>query len=570
MQLRIRLLTVAFFLVFIALVVKLFSWQILKGKQLAIAARNQYQTGQAISAPRGNILASDSSWLVARGDAWLVYASLPDLRNSPKNIAQELAPFFVADKTDQQGLLDEIDRLTKLLSTKDVVWIPLQHKVSSGVEKSIEALAIPGIGFEPEETMIYPEASAAAQLLGFVGKDKDGNDQGYFGLEGYYNLVLSGKPGFLGQEKDASGKPILLGDSTQISAISGVDLVTHIDKTIQLAAEQKLKEGIETYGASGGSVIVMDPFSGAILAMSSFPSYDPVKYSQFDTSFFKNPVISSSFEPGSVFKIVVMSSALDAGVVTPDSRCDICTGPLKVDKYYIETWDGKYHPNSTMTDIIVNSDNVGMSFVGEKMGADKLYDYLNKFGIGQLTGIDLQGEETPQLREKGTWNVVDLATASFGQGIAVTPIQLIRAAAVIANGGKLVTPQVVGALQGDGWKNDIKPQLDGRVISEKAAKEMTTMMVEAAKNGESKWTDTPGFRVAGKTGTAQIPIAGHYDPQNTIASFIGFAPYDNPKFVMLVTLQQPKTSQWASETAAPLWYSIAKDLFVYFGIQPSS
>lgn len=570
MTLRIKVLTLVFLVVFIGLIAKLFSWQILRGKELSVAARSQYESGRAVSAPRGNILTSDNSWLAARGDAWLVFASLPDLKDNPKTIANELAPYFVEDKNDKKGLLDEVDRITGLLSKKEVVWVPLRHKVSTDVKKSLEALTIPGIGFQAEETRIYPEASVAAQLLGFVGKDKDGNDQGYFGLEGYYNLVLSGKPGFVGREKDAKGVPILFGDSIQVSAIGGVGLVTHIDKTIQLAVEQKLKDGIERYGASGGSAIVMDPTNGAILAMSSFPSYDPAKYSEFDTSLFKNPVVSSSFEPGSVFKIIIMASALDAGAVKPETRCDICSGPLKVDKYYIETWDGKYYPDSTMTNVIVHSDNIGMSFVGQKMGADKLYDYLNKFGIGKLTGIDLQGEATPPLRDKGTWNIVDLATASFGQGIAITPIQLIRAGAAIANGGRLVAPQVVGALQGEGWKEGIDPKIDGRIISEKAAKEITAMMVEAAKHGESQWTDTPGFKVAGKTGTAQIPIAGHYDPENTIASFIGFAPFDKPKFIMLVTLQQPKTSPWASETAAPLWYSIAKDLFMYFGIQPES
>jgi len=222
-----------------------------------------------------------------------------------------------------------------------------------------------------------------------------------------------------------------------------------------------------------------------------------------------------------------------------------------------------------MTNVIVHSDNVGMSFVSDKMGADLLYDYLQKFGFGNVTGIDLQGEFTPEIREKGTWNIVDLATASFGQGIAVTPIQLIKAAAIIANGGVDVSPQVVNKLQGPGWVYDIKPQIGERVISEQAAKDITAMMVEAAKNGEAKWTSLKGFKVAGKTGTAQIPIAGHYDAEKTIASFIGFAPADNPKFVMLVTLQEPQSSPWASETAAPLWFSIAKDLFSYYKIQPS-
>ena len=221
-----------------------------------------------------------------------------------------------------------------------------------------------------------------------------------------------------------------------------------------------------------------------------------------------------------------------------------------------------------MVDVIVHSDNVGMSFVGQKLGADALYDYLDAFGIGKVTGIDLQGEGAPKLRDRGTWNVVDLAVASFGQGIAVTPIQMVKAVGAIANGGVMYTPQVVDKLEGVGWEEDVKPEEGTRVISKKAADEITSMMVLAASSGEAKWTHLRGFKVAGKTGTAQIPISGHYDQESTIASFVGFAPANDPKFLMLVTLREPVSSPWASETAAPLWYQIAKDLFIYFGIQP--
>jgi stage V sporulation protein D (sporulation-specific penicillin-binding protein) len=263
-----------------------------------------------------------------------------------------------------------------------------------------------------------------------------------------------------------------------------------------------------------------------------------------------------------------MASGLDAGVVKPDTVCEICAGPLKVDKYTIETWNREYNANATMTDVIVHSDNVGMSFVGQKMGADMLYDYLKKFGFGELTGIDLQGEGSPLLREKGTWNIVDLATATFGQGIAVTPIQMIRAVGIIANGGYKFQPYVVKKLEGDNWNEEIKPKIGDKILSDQAVSDIKGMMIEAVKSGESKWTYLKGFSVAGKTGTAQIAISGHYDAEKTNASFVAFAPADKPKFVMLVIINEPQSSQWASETAAPLWYSIAKDLFPYFNIQP--
>jgi len=557
---------------FIGLSVRLFYWQVIKGADLSQEARGQYKSSKITEAPRGNILASDGSYWVLRTDAFLVYVNPQEITTSASSIAEKLAPFFVEDGEDRQKLIiDEVNRLKGLLAKKDSSWVPLKDRVSLDVKKNIEALKITGVGFEKEQGRFYPEASAAAQLLGFVGKDENGSDIGYFGLEGYYNLPLSGKSGFLGGEKDARGSPILLGGSKEVSAISGVDLQTNIDKRVQIVLDEKLKEGIEKYGAKGGTVIAMDPKTGAVLGMSSSPSYDPAKYWEYGDSFFKNPAISDSFEPGSIFKVLVMSAGLDAGVIEPDTICDICDKPLKVDKYSIETWNNKYHPDSSMTDVIVNSDNVGMAFIGQKLGADKLYDYLASFGIGSTTGIDLQGEGAPQLRKRGTWNVVDLATASFGQGVATTPIQMLRAVSAVANGGYLVTPRVVRSIKSEGWKDSLnKDTKKERVISEKAAKEVTAMMLEAVERGEAKWTKLPGFKVAGKTGTAQIPIAGHYDASKTNASFIAFAPAANPKFAMIVTLKEPQTSPWAAETAAPLWFSIAKDLFPYFGIQPEN
>jgi cell division protein FtsI (penicillin-binding protein 3)/stage V sporulation protein D (sporulation-specific penicillin-binding protein) len=313
----------------------------------------------------------------------------------------------------------------------------------------------------------------------------------------------------------------------------------------------------------------MDPFTGQILAMAAYPSFDPADYQEYSDEVFKNPVISDTFEPGSIIKPIVMASGLDAKVVRPDTPCDICGGPLKLDRFFIKTWNNEYNPGITMTDVIIHSDNVGMSFVGQKLGADTLYDYLTRFGIGKMSGIDLQGEAAPSLRKKGTWNIVDLATASFGQGVAVTPIQMVRAISVIANGGYLVTPKVVESVQGEGWSEPVKDGAKQKVISEEAAAEATQMMVKAANEGEAKWAKVPGFTIAGKTGTAQIAVEGHYDETNTIHSFVGFAPVNKPKFVMLVTLKSPTGSPWAAETAAPLWYSIGRELFPYLGVPPS-
>ena len=567
---RLKFLAAVLFIALAACLVRLFYWQVISGRDLSSQARIQYESQKLIGAPRGNIFASDGSWLAVGGDAWLIYAELPKISEDPRRIADKLAPFFVEDAPDRVDLLVEIERLFSLLTKKEIVWIALKHKVTPEVKANIEALNLQGIGFEREESRSYPEASASAHLLGFVGKEEEGSDKGYFGLEGFYDLSLAGKTGFHSQESDAFGIPIIIGDTKEVSAVPGVDLLTHIDKRVQLMLDQKLLEGIEKYGAKGGTAIIANPSDGSILGMSSFPSYDPLNYTDFSDEFFKNPAISDTFEPGSVFKVLVMASALDAGVINTDTVCDICSGPVHVDKYTIETWDSKFHPDAKPQDIIVNSDNVGMVFVGQKLGADKLYDYLDKFGIGHLTEVDLQGEVSPALREKDSWSIVDLAVASFGQGIAITPMQMLKAVSTIANKGISVRPQVVDKLTGVGWQEDIKPQIGERVISEKSASLITAMMVEAAKKGESKWTHLKGFKVAGKTGTAQIPISGHYDSDKTIASFVGFAPADKAKFVMIITLKEPTSSPWASETAAPLWYSIAKDLFPYFGIQPEN
>lgn len=563
MNWRINALYFVFIALFALLITKLFYWQVVRGGELSREALSQHQTGETVSAPRGSILASDGTWLAATTQAWLVYAEKPSLKESARVIANKLAPLLVDD-----DLLPEAMRIEGLLSKEGVVWIPIKHKISDESKRNIEALDISGIGFQSQDDRVYPEASNAAHLLGFVGKDDDGSDKGYFGLEGYYDLPLSGKSGFVQREEDARGLPILFGLGKEVSAVPGVNIKTHIDKTIQGILERHLKEGIEKYGAVSGNITIMDPYTGAILGMAAYPSYDPSHYSEYSNDLFKNPIISDSFEPGSIFKPLVMAAGLDADVIKPDTKCDICGEPYKVDKYKIETWDGKYHADSTMTEVLVHSDNVGMSFIGNKLGADKLYDYLVKYGFGEISGIDLQGEQSPMLRKKGSWNVVDLATTTFGQGIAVTPIEMIRAMATIANGGRLVKPQVVDKIIKEGWEDDVKPEIGQKVLSDKAVSEVKQMMILAVEDGEAKWAVPKGFSIAGKTGTAQIPVAGHYDASKTIASFIGFAPSEKPRFIMLVTLREPKTSQWGSETAAPLWFDISRDLFPYLGIQP--
>ncbi|OGC69542.1 hypothetical protein A2415_05335 [candidate division WWE3 bacterium RIFOXYC1_FULL_39_7] len=563
MKWRLKIAGLTFLGVVLLVLGRLFYWQIIRGEELQTSARNQYMSGSRILAKRGGILSSSGDWLVSSAVSFLMYAQMTEITDDARTIANKLAPLLVDDPSDKQNLLQKAMELEAALLRVDVVWLPLARKLNSVTKRNIEALAIRGIGFDLEEARVYPEASSSAHVLGFVGKSDEGRDQGYFGLEGYYDLLLAGTNGYLERESSAIGMPLLTGEERGTSALGGVNLITHINKSIQLLIERRLVNGIEKYEAVSGNVIVIDPETGGIIAMAAYPSYDPGKYFEYGDMYFKNPIISDAFEPGSILKPVIMVAGLDSGEVSPETKCDICDKPLKIDKYEIGTWNNEYHADSTMAEVIQHSDNVGMAFVGQKLGADRMYDYLKNFGFGSLTDIDLQGEASPKIRERGKWGDVDVATASFGQGIAVTPVQMVMAITAIARDGVMITPQVVGKLSQGDWEENIELKVGERVISEKAANEITQMMVTAASEGEAKWTADVKLKVAGKTGTAQIPVAGHYDDEKTIASFVGFAPYDQPKFVMLVTLREPQSSPWASETAAPLWYGIAKEMMRY-------
>jgi stage V sporulation protein D (sporulation-specific penicillin-binding protein) len=551
---------IGFFLIiaiFVAITLRLFYWQVVKGESLRLQASAQYYLEFALPATRGEIMASDGNALVMNAPAYLAYAEPKQITDSAQFAKLVSAPLSLDEKT----------LLTQLLE-KDRVWVPLAKKIDSSIVDQLQSLKLKGLGFEPESKRYYPESSMAAQLLGFVGQDQNGNDRGYFGLEGYYDRELRGIDGRIQQEKDVRGAPIIIGEEKRIKAENGRSLGLWIDRSIQKAVERRLLEGITKYGAKQGSVVVLDPKTGGILAMASYPSYDPTNYSSSDKSAFRNPIVAESYEPGSTFKVLVMASALNERVIIANTIVDE-NGPVKVGDYSIKTWNNEYHGPQTMTEVIQHSSNVGMVFIEKKLGKDKFIQYIKSLGFGKPTGVDLEDETSPDLRRDNEWGEIDLATASFGQGIAVTPIQMVRAVSAIANGGWLVEPSVVKkAIDSNGKVIEITPKKGKQVISREAAEITTEMMINAVDNGEAKWAKPKGYRIAGKTGTAQIPVSGHYDEKKTIASFVGFAPADNPEFVMLVTLREPSSSQWGSETAAPLFFSIARDILLYKGIAP--
>ncbi len=539
------------------IVARLFYWQIASGDRLRLEATAQYYLQFNLPATRGTISASDGQALVINQPADLIYASPPKIKNIP-GFVKQVAPVLNLDQK----------RLESDLIIPGRVWVPLAHKVESKLSQKLKDLNLAGLGFESESKRFYPESSMAAQLLGFVGSDQNGRDTGYFGLEGEYDRELRGQDGKLEMEKDVKGAPILVGDGQRVAPIDGRNLTLYLDRTVQYSAEKRLLEGINAYGAKSGTVTIMDPITGGILAMASFPNYDPSNFSGFDKIYYQNPIVAGSYEPGSTFKVLVMSAALDNKVMTPNTVVDE-SGPTRVGEYSIKTWNDQYHGPITTTKVLEYSSNVGMVAIERLLGQKKLLEAIHNFGFGQPTGIDLEEESSPDLRPDNEWHEIDYATASFGQGIAVTPLQMVRAVAAVANDGWLMQPEIVRTItDSNGSKVDVKPKKIRRVMSSTTANILTEMMIAAVDNGEAKWAKPKGYRIAGKTGTAQIPVSGHYDATKTIASFVGFAPADYPKFVMLVTLNEPTVSIWGSETAAPIFFNIAKDLFSYYGIAP--
>lgn len=546
-----------FFAAFFLVIIKLFYWQIVKADTLRQEGRKQSYLTLVSNAKRGDVLFNDNFPIATNKVSYLLYAN-PKKVDSFDSYADKLAPVLGLDSASISARLNQ-----------NLYWVSLQSRLSYDQKNQIEALKLPALGFEQETQRDYPEASMAAHLIGFVGKNQDGEAQGYFGLEGFYDRQLKGRTGSTYLIKDALGNPILT-DVRQDEKIDGRSLVTTIDRSIQYIADSALKSGVEKYGADGGSIIVMDTKSGKILAASSYPKFDPGKYWEYEGSTYTDPIVSSLYEPGSTFKVLVMAAGIDSGKVTPDTKCPVCDGPAEISGYKIKTWDDKYFPNSTMTEVIEHSDNTGMVYVGEKLGVERFINYIQKFGIGDLTGIDLQGEALDPLRPTRKWKEIDLATASFGQGILVSPIQLITAVNSIADGGKLMKPYVVDKiLTPNGSAIQIKPQVVRQTVSSATAKVMSMMMVDAVNKGEAKFARIPNYDIAGKTGTAQIAVEGHYDPTNTNASFVGFFPADNPKVTMLVIINKPKTSIYGAETAAPVFFAVAKDLIQYYNIEPS-
>lgn len=492
-------------------------------------------------------------------------SAAPNLIENPQDVANRLSPLLDMPPGELVSLLSQ-----------EGLYVPLQ-RVSKETAKAIEALELTGIYLEPKLRREYPERELAAYVIGFVTFEYTGT----YGVEGYYDLLLKGIVPLtewypeLGLSQ-SEGSPDYVQDKAALDAFDqlalppgGPHLILTLDRNIQYLVERELVKAIAKYKAESGTIIVMDPRTGAILAMASYPSYDPNLFYQAK-ELRSNPAISDHYEPGSVFKIITMAVGLKAGAITIQSTF-YDPGVLEFGGCVILNPDRRAHGVVTMTDILAHSLNVDIAHVSTALGAERFYAYVRDFGFGSTTGVDLYGEIPGVVKMPGSkeWTECDLATNSFGQGISVTPLQMITAVAAVANGGFLMKPYVVERIIDDHGVVVIPPTVVRQVISAQTAKQVTDMLVEAVKHG-APLAIVPGYDIAGKTGTAQIPIEGGYDPNSTIASFVGYAPADDPQFIVLVKIDKPKTALEGSAVAAPVFKAIAERLFSLLGVPPAS
>ena len=426
-----------------------------------------------------------------------------------------------------------------------------------------------GLVWYPQLRRSYPEKTIAANILGFDTYKEKENGKGQYGVEEYYNDILAGNP----QKISLALDPYMIGDIPQVPA--GASIILTIDREIQAMVEQKLDEAVTKNGAASGTVIIMDPRNGEILAMASQPRIDPNNYWMYEKELKDkipyNRAVSETYEPGSVFKPLTMAAALDLGKVQPDT---IFNDP-GVFRYYggvVYNWNRRAWGKQTMTTCLQNSLNVCLSWVATQIGADDFYRYLQAFGIGRRTNIDLGGEQTwPLLTpiDEGKWYPVNLVTNSFGQGVSVTPIQLATAISAIANNGKMMKPHVLKAIIDNGQQTDINPQVLGTPITSQTAQTLTNMLAISLEK-EASTALISGYRIAGKTGTAEIPSEQGYASDLTNASFVGWGPIDDPRFLVYIWIEKPTSSPWGSVVAAPIFHDIVQQLVVMLDIPTDS
>lgn len=530
--------------------------QVVQADELSKRATRQHEKLVPLDGQRGEILDRDGRILATDVEVPSVYA-IPALIDGPSAVAKRLARLLSRDAGTLKKRLDGDGAFT---------WIA--RRVDPAVKEQVERQKISGIGFLNETRRFYPNRVLLGHILGFTGIDNNGLE----GLELKFDGVLRGQAGSVVVTRDALGRPVLPRLADRLAPIPGRDLVLTIDEVIQHVAERELEAALVRTSAESGSVIVMDPGTGEILAIAVRPVFNPNAFSEHRPSEWRNRTVTDFFEPGSTFKIVASAAALQEGLVDPDELIDCEMGVLRVAGRSIH--DHERHGLLTFRQVLQKSSNVGMVKVGSRLGPDRLYRYIRDFGFGEKTGIDLTGESPGHIRPVKEWTGRSIAAISIGQEMAATPVQLITAVSAIANGGWLMRPYVVAEIRGGrGEVERTYPLSRRRVIDERTSgllKEILATAVE--KGGTGEGAAIPGYTVAGKTGTAQKidPATRKYSPDRFVSSFVGFAPVDKPRIAVLVVIDSPKGESWGGKVAAPVFRAIGQAVLPHLGVKPAT
>jgi cell division protein FtsI/penicillin-binding protein 2 len=553
-------------LVLAGLVGRIAYWQIWQHNLLAARADQEDLRSIQIYAGRGYIFDAGGHILALSVTEDEVIAD-PDVLRSVGALEATAATLSQALKLPESLVQRELDVPGAYVVVRDskqqVVLLAAQQSDQLG--KVIDQGDLPGIALIPVVQRVYPDASLAAQVLGFV-RDSDGTGQ--YGIEQQYDKLLSGQPGVLYTAVDAAGDPLATVPQQQTPAIPGSNITLTIDANIQYWVEHGLTSTIKEMDADGGTVIVMDPQTGAIMAMASLPSFDANHYANASLPDFVNPAISDTYDPGSVMKAMTMAMGIDSGVITPDSTY-VDSGQAVIDGITLHNWDEIAHGKLTMTQVLQYSANTGAIWAARRIGNDRFSSYLQSFGFLQPTGLGLP-DEAAGLRDQSSAQGLTTAENAFGESIAVTPLQMVMAYGALANGGTLMRPYIVSSStsgNGQGPVTRYGPQKVRQVVSSTTAAEVTQMLVESASLSEAQMNLVQGYTIAAKTGTSTPDTS---NPSETFASVIGYAPASNPRFVILVKLNHPRATIFGGSAAGPLWRALARQLFIYFQIPPDT
>lgn len=533
---------------------KLFFLQIQQRDRLSERATKQYERRLPIVSRRGTIYDRSGRELAVSLKVASVFAQPAAIEN-PEGTAKALAPILGQPATHLLSLL-----------TSDKLFVWLERQVEPAQTEAINELNLKGIGLYPESRRYYPRQELAAHVLGMVGLD----DRGLEGLEHQYDVLLGGQPEYITAQQDALGRIIFRHEEERGRPLI-FDLTLTIDEVLQYTAERELQRAVERSHAKTGTAIVMDPWTGEILALANQPTFDPNKYKRGGSFAKRNRAVTDYFEPGSVFKVILAAGALEEGVVRPSDRFHGENGAIEVGGVTIR--DHEKYGWLTVQEILAHSSNVGAIKIGQKLGKSLYYHYISGFGFGSLTGLDLPGETPGFIRRPKGWSGLSLSVLSLGQEISVTPVQIATAFSAVANGGILVRPHIVRDLraQDGSVARHVEPVMIRRVISQQTAQSLLTILRSAVEEGTGKEAALEQYSVAGKTGTAQKvdPVTGRYSHQRVVASFVGAVPAESPRLVILVTIDEPETLRWGGSVAAPTFREIARDALQYLRVPPS-